>query len=931
MKRFLILFTAVLSFSLLVNGQILSLTNIPLPEHPRPDHMRTEWLNLNGYWNFMFDKHNVGETQKWFENSASFTKQILVPFPWGSKLSEVGNEADIAWYARKVTIPGAWKNKRIFLVVGASDWTTSGWLAGHAVGSNRGGYTPFEFELTKDITWGSEQNLVLKVDDSNLPFKLYGKQGYGDVKGFWQTVYLEARGSNYLDMIHFTPDIDNNKVKVEIAFNQPAAKNTQVRVKFNTGNVQTFTAPIKKGAQTAQFEIPVPNAHLWNLDDPFLYETEVSIADDGTQVDQVSTYFGMRKISVTKLPGSDHPYVALNNKPVYLQLSLDQSYHPDGFYTFPSDEYMRNEILLSKQIGLNGNRIHIKLEVPRKLYWADKLGLLIMADVPNSWGEPGADMQKETEFAMRGMIKRDYNHPSIFSWVLFNETWGLFSTKDGKKAYYPETQAWVADMYKKAKSLDQSRLIEDNSACNFDHVVTDINTWHVYLPGYEWKSFMDGVDTNTYAGSKWNYIGGNTQGNQPMFNSECGNVWGYEGSTGDIDYSWDYHIMMNEFRMHPKMCGWLYTEHHDVINEWNGYYRFDRTKKSTGIEELMPGMTLNDLHNPYYISTGSELCQTAQPSAKLEVPVYLSVLNDQLAATNLVIRAELCGWDDFGRFEVYSNYSLNTPYTPWMTKEVGKLSVQMPARQSVAVLRMSLQTPSGQVLARNFTTFKVSNGPSPRNETIEQNGKQVKLVRFAPNTFTNASWTQKQWDVLGGLKVNGAGAGFFEYKVALPAGIKAAQLSSVRIVAELSAKQLFGKDKAGASKIEGDYMTGKGTNDPSLNPNSYPMTDEKKFPGMVKVFVNNTCLGSFNLEDDPADHRGILSWNAQKKDKTLKEAGSYGYLVEATVPTSLIGQNEGKEITIRFEVDAALPSGLAIYGEQFGRYPLDPTICFEMK
>ena len=147
----------------------------------------------------------------------------------------------------------------------------------------------------------------------------------------------------------------------------------------------------------------------------------------------------------------------------------------------------------------------------------------------------------------------------------------------------------------------------------------------------------------------------------------------------------------------------------------------------------------------------------------------------------------------------------------------------------------------------------------------------------------------------------------------------------------MSAKQLFGKDKEGLPKIEGDYMTGKGTNDPSLNPNSYPMTDEKKFPGMVKIFVNNTCLGSFNLEDDPADHRGILSWNSQKKDKTLKEAGSYGYLVEAILPTSIIRQSEGKDLLIRFEVDAALPGGLAIYGENFGRYPIDPTICFEMK
>lgn len=931
MKNLLSLFTIIFLFCFSANSQNSVTENIPLPEHPRPDFMRSDWLNLNGHWNFMFDKENVGETQKWFENPNAFTKKILVPFPWGSKLSEVANEADIAWYARKIEIPESWKNKRIFVVVGASDWTTTGWLAGKPVGSNRGGYTPFEFELTSNITWGSEQNLVFKVDDSNLPFKLYGKQGYGDAKGFWQTVYLEARGSNYFDMIHFTPDIDQGKVKVEVSFNQPAGKNTEIKVKFNTGEVQTFIAKVKMGEKQTQFEIAIPNARLWNLDDPFLYETEVTLADEGKDMDEVSTYFGMRKISVTQLPGSDYPYIALNNKPIYLQLSLDQSYHPDGFYTFPSDEFMRDEILLSKRIGLNGNRIHIKVEVPRKLYWADKLGLLIMADVPNSWGEPDADMQKESEFAMRGMIKRDYNHPAIFSWILYNETWGLFSKKDGKRAYYPETQAWVADMYKKAKSLDQSRLIEDNSACNNDHVVTDLNSWHAYLPGYDWKKMLDETDANTYPGSTWNYIGGNKQGNEPMLNSECGNVWGYEGSTGDVDWSWDYHIMMNEFRMHPKMCGWLYTEHHDVINEWNGYYRFDRSHKFTGIEDLMPGMTLNDLHNPYYISTGSELCQTVVPSAKIEVPVYLSVLNDQLAATDLIVKAELCGWDNLGRFETYSNYTLNTPYTPWMTKNIGKLSIQMPAKQSVAVLRMSVETLSGQVLTRNFTTFNIAKGPSSRNETIQQNGKQVALVRFAPNTFTDSKWTLKQWNVLEGLKVNGAGSGFFEYKVTLPASLKADDLSSARIIAELSAKQLFGKDKPGSTKIDGDYMTGKGTNDPSLNPNSYPMTDEKKFPSIVKIFVNGNCLGSYNLEDDPADHRGILSWNSQKHDKTLKEAGSYGYLVEASIPSSLIKQSEGKDLLIRFEVDSAFPGGLAIYGENFGRYPIDPTICFEMK
>jgi beta-galactosidase/beta-glucuronidase len=175
--------------------------------------------------------------------------------------------------------------------------------------------------------------------------------------------------------------------------------------------------------------VPLPQPRLWSLNDPYLYEVTATLdgADGG---DQVSTYFGMRKISTGHLPGTTLPYVLLNDKPVYLQLALDQAYHPEGFYTFPSDAFMRDEILRTRQIGLNGQRVHIKIEVPRKLYWADRLGVLIMADVPNSWGPPDAAARQESEFALRGMLERDFNHPAIFSWVNFNETWGLQTGKD---------------------------------------------------------------------------------------------------------------------------------------------------------------------------------------------------------------------------------------------------------------------------------------------------------------------------------------------------------------------------------------------------------------------------------------------------------------------------------------------------------------------
>ena len=161
------------------------------------------------------------------------------------------------------------------------------------------------------------------------------------------------------------------------------------------------------------FVVSIPNARLWSMDDPYLYDVEVKLGDD-----VVKTYFGMRKISVVNLPGTNFPYVAVNNKPVYLQLALDQAYHPEGFYTFPSDAFMRKEVELAKSIGLNGIRPHIKVEIPRKLYWADKLGVLVMADLPNSWGDPDAKMQYEAEETLRGMITRDFNHPSIFTWTI---------------------------------------------------------------------------------------------------------------------------------------------------------------------------------------------------------------------------------------------------------------------------------------------------------------------------------------------------------------------------------------------------------------------------------------------------------------------------------------------------------------------------------
>lgn len=929
-----ITFLFIFSFAYQSFGQNAEI--IPLPEHPRPDFMREQWVNLNGSWDFKFDKQDIGETEKWYSDPRLFDKKITVPFPWGSKLSGVKNEANIAWYSRKIDVPADWNGKQVFIIFGASDWKTTAWLDGQELGTYQGGYTPFEFDITRFLKRGQSQILVVKVDDTPHPFKLEGKQGYGAAKGIWQTVYLEARGQISIRNIHFTPDIDKSLVKVIASLNAGAPADVNLKLKFLNGN-QTkpeVIQKVKKGTSEVAFQVPVEKMHLWDLDDPFLYDVQVSLTGKNQETDMVTTYFGMRKISAVNIPGMNYPYIALNNKPLYLQLTLDQSYCPDGYYTFPSDEFMRDEIIRSKKIGLNGNRIHIKVEVPRKLYWADKLGLLIMNDVPNSWGEPEEAQKKEWEVAMRGMLNRDYNHPCIFSWVLFNETWGLFTTTDKekrKREYLPSTQKWVAEMYHLAKQLDPTRLIEDNSACNYDHVVTDINSWHAYLPGYKWKGVLDNAVEKTFEGSAWNFIGGNKQGNQPMMNSECGNVWGYEVATGDVDWSWDYHIMMNELRMHPKICGWLYTEHHDVINEWNGYYKYDRTNKYTGLEELVPGMSINDLHSYVYIATDGDLCRKVKPGEQVVVPLFASFLTELNYGPEVYLKADLVGWDQLGRFEQYSSVKLNIAYEPWLYKEITRLPVNMPAKPGLAILRLTLEDATGKALHHNFISFFVENDKYSSPRTISLNDRKATLVSFTPDSFTSAEWSQKQWNVLDGLKVNGAGYGYFEYKVNIPENINLTDVDYVSLVFEASAKQLFGKDRPESNKPDGDYMRGKGTFDNSLSPISYPMTDETRFPTNVRIRVNDEITGNYILEDDPADHRGILSWYSQPKNKKLYEAGSYGYLINSNIPAQLLLNSPDRTVTIHFEVDSALPGGLAIYGEKFGRYPMDPTLVFLMK
>ena len=911
---------------------VLGAAQIPLPEHPRPDFQRAEWRNLNGRWRFAFDHRAEGERLGWPRGSLPGKREILVPFSWGAPLSGVPDSGNIGWYARRITVPESWRGRRVFVVFGACDWKTAAWLDGKKVGEHQGGYTAFSFELPAGRR--GHHRLVVRVDDTPHPFKLEGKQGYGPARGMWQTVYLEARGTDPLASVHFTPRPDLAGVRVEVRLLQPAPRALDLRVVFTNRRGQpTFRRRIPRGARTAQLDIPLPHAHRWSLEDPFLHRVTVSVSAGTLLEDRVQTYFGMRTISVVDLPGTNYPYVALNGTPIFLQLALDQGYHPTGFYTFPSDSVLRDEILRAREIGLNGLREHVKIETPRKLYWADRLGVLIMADVPNWWGQPDSAAFREHDFALREMIDRDYNHPAIFSWVLFNETWGLETGRGDSARYLPETRARVASDYALAKSLDSTRLVEDNSpCCGRGHTETDLNSWHEYLPGWRWEAHVQRLSDSTYPGSQWNFEPPWRQSHQPMLNSEFGNVWGYQGSTGDVDWSWDYHRALNAFRRHPKLAGWLYTEHHDVINEWNGYWRFDRSRKETGFGEIVEGMTLRDLHAPLYIAVGDpELSRATHPGERIDVPLYASFLTGSSAyGDSLTLRAELRGWNAVGEEKRYADYVVRIPYKPWMSAPLAPLTVTMPNEPAALVLAVRLEDARGKTLQRNFTTFAVEGDPA---ETVTlADGRRARVARVPAAAVRGARWSLKQWTVLGDHKIDGAGSGFFEYHLPWPGGLKADGVAGATFIVEASAKRLNGKDRDSTVADNGDYMRGGGFHDPSRNPNSYPMTGETPFPSAVTVRINGYLAGRRRLSDDPADSRGMLSWHAQPHDGHLYEAGSYGELLRVPVPSdALAAAARSGEIVVRLEVADSLPGGLAIYGAHFGRYPVDPTVIFELR
>ncbi len=881
---------------------------IPRPEHPRPDFRREPWINLNGAWHFKFDENLVGEGLRWYQTGTvgRSGSTIVVPFPWESRLSGQGRTdfKGAGWYERDVTIPAAWAGLDPILHFGAVDWEARVWVDGQLVAEHANGYLPFSCNLRDVAAAGATVRLTVRAFDIADAATLVGKQvprWYTHSSGIWQTVWLEGRRSSHIQEIPIVPDLEQMQARVSAVVEVPVGSRARFELSSPQDLFETvgWEQVVEDGHARPEVEISIPEARLWTPDDPFLYEVvgALYIAGQG-EVDRVSTYFGMRSVGRAKWEANPFEYLTLNGRPVYLRGALDQAFQPDGLYTYPSDAAIRRDMELAKEAGLNMLRCHIKINEPRYYYWADKLGILVHYDMPS----PDLDsprMRRICEETVPAMIRRDFNHPSIMLWILFNETWGLAQqqTKEG--------QEWLRRIVRSARALDRTRMVEDNSPCRYDHVETDVNSWHFYINDYaRARTHVQQVVDRTFPGSAFNYIGeGNVQGAEPLMNSEYG---GISAAMGDMDIAWCFKYLTTDMRRHAKICGYVYTELTDIEWEHNGFYKYDRTRKVFGYDAFVEGMTVADLNAPLFAGLDAPPCQTLAPGADFSAPVFVSHWGDALAEAvldwqvTLVDRLGAVQTGPGGRFEVIPRqYDVTTLPEP-LAFAVGDV-------EGLATVALRLRDTAGNCLHRNYVNLEISRGLSPRVEVTPQGA----VARFGPADFQDCSWPVPGTGA-GGSKISGPGPGTLDYAVRIPDAVELDNLRSLELKLELGSRAHMG-EKLSWPPRHGRQHT--------------PQTMEKQFPGTVDVYLGDVKVRRLHLEDDPADARGVLSHHY------AFEPGSYGYLQSVVVTgqelENVVRTVQNRLLTVRLDSrSAGSPRGFSVYGERAGRYPLDPTLIF---
>jgi beta-galactosidase/beta-glucuronidase len=582
--------------------------NLPRPEYPRPQFRRPEWTNLNGEWAFAFDDEDAGLARGWHRVPAQdlrsgdspFDWRITVPFCYQSELSGIGDPSfhDVVWYARTFApSPGG---ERLLLHFGAVDYRAAVWVNGTQVAEHEGGHTPFSADVTPALTEGENVVVVRAEDpsrDATIPRgKQYWKERsegifYTRTTGIWQTVWLEPVGRRRIDSLRLSPDVDAARVDVEVGV-EGFEPGLSLRLAVSVKGDSMLDDRMELRAPLIQRSLPLlprgaapdtphlsewPKPALWSPEHPDLYDLRLELLDaDGNVLDAVESYFGMRKIEARD------GKVLLNDRPYCQRLVLDQGYFPGGLLTAPTDEDLRKDIELAKEMGFNGARKHQKIEDPRWLLWADTLGFLVWGEMANAY-QYSPNYVRRITGEWQEAVRRDHNHPCIVAWVPMNESWGV-----PELATDPAQIDHLLSLYHLTRSLDRSRPVVSNDG--WEHARTDLCTIHDYGSPEDLSYRYATPESSVAARPAKRPIYAPSHGyrGEPILISEFGGIafsgdeggWGYSTVADAEELIERYDALISALLESETVCGFCYTQLTDVEQEVNGLLTCDRKPKA---------------------------------------------------------------------------------------------------------------------------------------------------------------------------------------------------------------------------------------------------------------------------------------------------------------------------------------------------------------